>query len=169
MSCYNKIDLFYYILCNFNKYKLDKDDINKLIGLKFCKSCISELESLDLTKQEIDYINKKDWDDFIEKYPRQLYQCECIKCICGENKVFDILYDLFDIKEVNPICMISCSKCIKLKIPIDIKKNTSKRSHTEIENVNVNKNIITKKIYDIEENKIVKILDNFNTNQLLCS
>lgn len=160
----NRKDLFYYILCSFNKLKLDKNDINKLIKLGYCETCISIIENQELSKQEINYINNKNWDNFIDKYPLSLNQCHCIKCICGKNKIFNIMYDFCDINEINPICTLICNECIKLKIPTN-KKNISKRSYSDIEN----NNNLNSKLCSVDKNKLMTKVIEINNNKLICN
>lgn len=130
----------YYILCSFNKLKLDKKDIYLLSKVGFCQCCLKTLLDKTISEKELEYINGKDWDDFLNKYPMRLNQCNCTGCKCGLNKILDIQYDLFDIKEKNPICILSCSKCNQLTIPIINTKNECKRSCSDIENRDINKN-----------------------------
>lgn len=171
----------YYILCSFNKLKLEKKDINLLSKVGFCPSCLKILSDKKISDKELEYINMKDWDDFQDKYPIRLNQCYCTKCKCGLNKILDIHYDLFDIEEKNPICYLSCSKCNKLTVPIvdEVKtiktddtaeiSNRYKRINSEIENISFNKN---KKSYQDDmlikskEENVINII-NFS-NQLIC-
>ena len=171
----------YYILCSFNKLKLEKKDTNLLSKIGFCQSCVKVLLDKSISNKELDYINMKDWDDFLDKYPLRLNQCNCTKCHCGLNKILDIQYDLFDIEEKNPICYLSCSKCNKLTIPtIDKPKimkaedtvetrNKYKRISSDIENISFNKN---KKSYQDEllikskEGNVINIIN--ISNQLIC-
>ena len=130
----------YFILCSFNKLKLDKKDICLLSKIGYCPCCIKTLLDKTISEKELEYINGKDWDDFLNKYPMRLNQCNCTRCKCGINKILDSQYDLFDIKEKNPICILSCSKCNQLTIPIIDTKNKCRRIYSGIENRDINKN-----------------------------
>lgn len=174
MDKFIKNEPIYYILCNFNKLKLDKSDIDLLIKLGYCQCCIKTLEDTILTKEEIKYIENKDWDNFIDKYPLQLNQCNCTRCNCGLNRSFEVIYDLFDIENKYPICWLSCIKCNCLTKPNINKKSTSKRKYSDIENINNPNNSCNKKIHNdnikLYDNK-EKIITNkiINNNQLICS
>ena len=117
MDKFIKNEPIYYVLCNFNKLKLDKNDINILIKLGYCQCCIKTLEDKILTKEEIKYIENKDWDTFIDKYPLKLNQCNCTRCNCGLNRLFEVMYDLFDIDNKIPIGWLSCVQCNSLIAP----------------------------------------------------
>lgn len=140
----------YYILCSFNKLKLEKKDINLLSKIGFCTNCLKILSDKTISDKELEYINMKDWDDFQEKYPTRLDQCNCTRCKCGLNKILDIHYDLFDIEEKNPICYLRCNKCNKLNVPTANKmktiesNNSNKRIYPNIENINFNKKLYKK-------------------------
>ena len=177
---YTDSETVYYILCSFNKLKLDKKEVNLLSKIGFCNCCLKILFDKTISDKELEYINSKDWDDFLDKYPMRLNQCNCTRCHCGLNKILDIQYDLFDVEEKNPICFLSCSKCDKLTIPIvdKVEKvetiNKYKRNNSEVENFSFNKN---KKSYQgelliksKEKNTMhcMNPLDSIN-NQLICN
>lgn len=163
-------DPIYFILCSFNKLKLDKKDICSLSKIGFCECCLRILSDKAISQKELEYINEKDWDDFLNKYPIRLNQCNCTRCKCGLNKVLDVQYDLFDIEEKTPICYLSCSKCNKLTIPINNSKNECKRNYSDIENIDNNKN---KRSKDKTSNNSIININKINinkiNNQLICS
>ena len=151
MEIYHDWEPVYYVLCSFNKLKLNERDIILLSKIGFCPCCLKILFEKKISDKELEYINLKNWDEFLDEYPLRLNQCNCTKCKCGLNKILDIQYDLFDIEEKNPICYLSCSKCDKLDIPkfdrvkrvkteetIDT-KNKYQKIYSNIENINFNK------------------------------
>ena len=184
---YTESEPIYYILCSFNKLKLDKNDLILLFKIGFCPCCLKILFDKTISDKELEYINWKDWDDFLDKYPMRLNQCNCTRCECGLNKILDIHYDLFDIENKNPICFLSCTKCNKLTIPIVDKvktvetvetvetvktveiNNKYKRIYSDIENNDFNKNKKSNKnviSFESKENNITNICN--ISNQLIC-
>ena len=163
---YTDSEPIYYILCSFNKLKLDKKDINLLSKVGFCKCCLKILSNKIISNEELEYINWNDWDNFLEKYPMRKNQCNCTKCQCGLNKILDVHYDLFDIEEKNPICYLSCSKCSKLILPTTNKvktietNNSNKRICSDIENINFNKKFCNKDLLIRSRGKNIINIDN---------
>jgi hypothetical protein len=179
MDKFIKNEPIYYILCNFNKLKLDNSDINQLIKLGYCQCCIKTLKDKILTKEEIKYIENKDWDNFIDKYPLKLNHCNCTRCNCGLNRLFEVMYDLFDIDNKIPICWLSCIQCNSYtKLNVN-KKKSLKRSYSDIENINNSNNELNNncnkkkhhdnvKLYNKQEN-ITTNIEITNNNQLICN
>ena len=70
-------DQLYYLFLTFNKIELDKHDIQTLYKLGYCPNCLFKFKNKIINDKEIEYINTKNWDEFLDKYPMKLNQCNC--------------------------------------------------------------------------------------------
>lgn len=145
---FNSDDQLYYLFLTFNKIELDKHDIETLYKLGYCPNCLFKFKNKIINDKEIEYINTKNWDEFLDKYPMKLNQCNCIKCSCGLNKNVEIMYDFFDYEEKNPLICLTCRSCEQRKM--------------SFKSVHDNKNLIENNL----DSNIVN--NNINNNEIIC-
>ena len=153
----NDSDPIFYIFYSLNKTILNENDLQILRRLGYCNQCLIKLSKKELKKNEVKYIENKDWDKFLLSFPMRLNECNCTRCNCGLNKNIDVIYDLFDYEDKYPICKLICQKCNnqELKIPVVPKYEFKKNKRIRLEDENSKHNIINNNI-------------NNNINEILC-
>ena len=140
-------DSIYYIFYCFNKTILNKNDLLILSKLGYCHNCLIEISKKEINYNDIKYIESKDWDKFLECFPKELNVCTCTKCECGLNKCIEVIHDLFDYEDKYPIYRLNCTRCESLRIPtydkslIKNNKQIIEQENLKLDNNKYNHNI----------------------------